>query len=86
MGAKSIYLCKGQTSVKFDPAQHNYEKLIADGWVEYDPMQSGDSRCTDTHRAKNATVCMHGYTWWCPQAPESNWYPDAPYERDRARR
>ncbi len=87
---KQIYLRKGQTSVLFDRVHHNFEAMIADGWIEYDPLQPGDARCTDTHRRNNLSrgpatvVCMHGHSWWCPRAPEENWYPDAPYERDRA--
>jgi hypothetical protein len=82
--ANDIYLRRGLFSVKFDKDLHNYEQMIAEGWIQYDPLAQGDAGCTDTHRNGNTKICKHGYSWWCPQAPHDMWYPDALYKELRS--
>ncbi len=37
----SIYMCNEDGgSLKFDKKTHNYERLLADGWRVYVPVQS----------------------------------------------
>jgi hypothetical protein len=60
------YFRKGFSSLKFEREVHNYEKLIADGWVEYDPEAPPDQSCFDTLATHRNIPCIHGYSWQCP--------------------
>jgi hypothetical protein len=62
------YFRKGFTSLELERGRDNYEKLLADGWIEYDPEGPPDESCFDTLSTYRNPPCLHGYGWQCPRA------------------
>lgn len=64
------YFRRGFASLKFQRGQHDYERLLAGGWIEYDPAAPAGDDCRRTLTAVRREPCRHGYGWQCPRAVE----------------